>query len=139
MRPPKESEKGVVLVLDTLPECQVLLNTLEARQSLFAVSDTNSADSVYDTRMRFEEQTYHLPLRTSSEKHVAMENSEYIMGRNPEFKVEPQDIEVVMLAAQRVLDERRISVKMRNRLAGRTKAAKAIVKALDDVIFKIDR
>ena len=132
MRP--SSEQNVALVLDTLPECKIVLDALEVRGALAAKLDelNYGRENVADLAHRFRNEARtveYVPSDTIKPGMVEWPS----WKKKPEFKVLQNDVLFVSLAVQRVLGERSMPTKVFNRVTGRTKAAKTIAAALRNI------
>jgi hypothetical protein len=115
MRPSKEA--NVAAILDTVPECRVILDALEdpdfTKPHLSVVEGglANTLD------VRFRQQTmYEYPPMSG----------EMVFYEDPKFRVRGQDIDFVQRAAQRVIEQKGLATSLINRATGRRKAARTI-------------
>lgn len=131
MRPSENPE--VIVILDKLPECKVVHDAL----SFSALKDViPSPQSLWDSDsfgVRFHSQTrqtdFASPATDYEGRPVAQADT---WQNNPEFKVKEEDRLIVRKAAQYILDLNNVHIFDRafNRLTGRTKAAKQILKQI---------
>lgn len=123
MRP--SDEQGVVAIIDTLPECKVVLDALEDPNVPKTPSGPTFEDFANSTSVRFRQQTQYEPRPPHASAYV-----ELTWKNNPEFRIETKDIDFVMQAAVRVLNQKRLSEKAFNLATKRTQAAQTILKTL---------
>lgn len=122
MRP--SNETGVVAVLDTLPECKVVLDAMYDREFMQANQQPDAP--IRDrTAFRFRMQTRHeIPPMTADT------SAETTWKPSPEFKIETQDVAFIAQAAHRTLHTKNSLDRLVNRCTRRTAAAKTILRTL---------
>ena len=129
MRPAESSRD--MLILDTKAECKVVLDALEAG-ALKDVMPTHLGR--WDGEAfahRFREQTRQIDVTSPSVDYEGKPIAQdYIWREKPEFKVKKTDMAIVRTAAQYILDLNNDDLVERafNRLTGRTRAAKQMLK-----------
>jgi len=92
MRPSKDAE--VIVVLDTLPECQVVMRAIENRAFMRVHQQEN-------LRERFRSETQHEPVIVPNAEMAGTLDLEW--NPEPEFKVRREDVTFIIDAAQFVL------------------------------------
>jgi hypothetical protein len=121
MRP--SNEAGVVAVIDTLPECKVVLDALDDPEFPQTHMGPEFEDFANSLGVRFRRQTMHEPRPPTADAYV-----EPVFYSFPEFIVRLEDEEFVKSAATRVLEERSLSRKLFNHISKRTAAAQTIIR-----------
>ena len=120
------SEKGVVAVLSTLPECKVVNDYLNSRDYLASLGESSpvfQTEYLNSTADRFRVQTQHLP-------NVGILFGGLDWNAQPEFNILPQDVEIIKNAAFIVLKGRNPLSNLYNAATGRSKAARVILQTL---------
>lgn len=98
--------------MDTLPECKVILDAIE--DPSFA-KQSKSRDHLGSAEIRFRHAT----------------QADLGWRERPEFPVRAYDIEFVMAAAERVIEEKNFFCLVTNIVTGRRKAAKNMLSFLE--------
>lgn len=120
MRPSKEF--NVHAVLDTLPECKVVLDALEDSTVPNPSVGPTAGEFLNSTGVRFRQQTQYEPRPPHASAYVELQ-----WLPKPEFKVEEQDVEFVKDAARRTLEQRGTILRVFNCATRRTQAARTIL------------
>lgn len=123
MRP--SSEQGIAAVLDTLPECKVVLDALDDNSYPKDPTGPTIDDFINSTGVRFRQQTQYEPRPPHASAYI-----ELAWKVNPEFKIELRDVDYVKLAAQRILNQKRLTERAFNFATKRTLAARTIIATL---------
>lgn len=132
MRPSNRNNSNTVFVLDTLPECKVVLDFLEDSTAIKPVYQDESLAAFADsTGIRFRQQTQNVDFYNTGGDPPGFSHNDSWQP-NPEFKIRSDDVSFVKAAAERVLNQRKLSDKVYNKLTRRTQAARTIVTMLAD-------
>lgn len=123
MRP--SDKPNEIAVLDTLNECRVVLDALEDSDIPHPAIGPSDDDFANSLGVRFRRQAMHEPRPPAADAFV-----EDVFNLKPEFNVLRDDAHFVIKAAERVLAQKEVSSRVFNRLTGRTKAAKEMIRVL---------
>ena len=123
MKPSKNPNEATIL--DTLPECKVVLDALNDPD--FPQPPTGPTDDDLENSFgnRFRRQTMH-----ERQPYAADAIADDELNPNPRFTVLRDDAHYVLKAAERVLGQKSLVEEVINRRTGRTKAAKEIIRVL---------
>jgi hypothetical protein len=131
MRPGDKSE--VVAILDTLPECKVVHDALEDPAVMKLLPTPSLEEFSNSTGVRFRQQTRQLDYPAGIGMYGMPTPGIDTWARNPEFKIQYEDLEFVIDAAQRLLKQRNPVDRLLNRITHRTSAAKTILKYFEEL------
>lgn len=123
MKPTKNSNE--IVILDALPECKVVLDALEDPDFPHPPTGPTDDDFANSLGVRFRRQSMHEPRPPATDAYV-----EDVFNSTPEFNVLRSDSYFIIKAAERILSQKSISERAFNRLTGRTKAAKEMIRVL---------
>ena len=134
MRFENSENPNIVAVLDTLPECKIILDALEDPSFQKPILNNEGANSFADTmgvrfRLQARRTEYH-NTNTAEPPGFSYNDS---WQTEPQFRVRRDDVVFVIAAAERTLNESKITERAFNYFTKRTKAAKIIVAMLAEV------
>ncbi len=117
------NEPNVIAILDTLPECKVVLDALEDPIVPRPQIGPGIDELVGSVGMRFRWQTQYEPRPPFASSYIELEWKD-----QPEFRVEVQDIAFVKKAAENVINEKRFLNRAFNVVTHRKHAAETILR-----------
>lgn len=134
----ESNQPDVVFILDTLPECSIVLSELEHPSRRWSEGESllPSPEFLKSIHYRFRRETQREPYMEVVDGGPAFQELEW--RDNPEFRVRAEDVDIVSAAAGRVLQERNLLRKAANKLSGKQKAARNIAWALSHLHPKDD-
>lgn len=133
----EEQRRGVVLVLDTIEDCKVIYDALS--DPLITLGNPNLSFDYQDKTTlayRFRDQArIDRSIMAQTGRSIGVPIYEG-WKQSPRFEVLEDDLGLVLVAAKRLLTQRKVADQLFNRLTGRTGAAKKIASEISHLLIK---
>lgn len=124
MRP--SNETGFVAILDTLAECKIVQAAIDDHTIPNPPFGATLKDLMDGTVWRFRIQAQH-----NARPPVAGERHQLAWNANPEFRIEPQDVAFVRLAAEHALTQKTLAERIFKLPSKQRRAAHRILQNLE--------